>query len=145
MNNNTKKFRYAIFIIGLFLSIATALIGETDTYELLIYSVKLDIWASVPYIIFLIVSSAVRNKLAIIGAGILMLGLDVFLHAYVLFFPGSSTDAIALLFMPIWLVVLFMPAGFFVGWLIGKAIQKFKRDPKEKKDEIFISGKNDAS
>ncbi|MBI4691569.1 MAG: hypothetical protein HY754_15095 [Nitrospirae bacterium] len=134
MNNYIKKFRYIIFGVGLLLSIGTASIG----YGFTSFSIQLAIWASVPYIVFLVISSLIRNNSAIIGSGILILGLDIFIHVYVIFFPGSSTDVLALLFMPFWLIILITPVGFFGGWIIGKAIRKFKSKQKEDKGEVFI-------
>lgn len=85
------------------------------------------VWAMFPYGAYYLAAwkAENRNLGAVIGGGMLVLAVDVFVHIKIFFFPGSSTDSIALLTMPVWQCVVIMPVGFFLGWLVGKIVKRY--------------------
>lgn len=126
-SSSLVKFRYGVLFFGCILSAATALMGEADSTELIWFSIRLAIWAIVPYVLFFLISSKVKYSAAVVGAGVAIIGVDVLFHLSILFFPGSSTDAIALLFIPVLLIILIMPVGFALGVGAEKIIASIKR------------------
>lgn len=123
-SKSTTKFTYFIVILGILSVIVTELIsGSMNLWYI--------IWFAFPYCAYYLAARKALSKThgAIIGGGVLILGIDILIRGEVLFSNGSSTDSIALLTMPFWLSVVIMPIGFLLGWLIEKLI----RGKKEKK------------
>jgi len=50
--------------------------------------------------------------------------IDLFTYYSVFIKPGSSTASLALLWIPIWNTVIFLPLGLLIGFGIDKAISK---------------------
>ena len=118
-NKGLTKFKYFIVLSGVLLTLATELKSNTpDIWYVL--------WAIFPYGCYYLAAWKAESQSpgALIGGGMLVLGVDVFVHIKIFFFPGSSTDSIALLTMPIWQCVVIMPVGFCLGWLVGKIVTK---------------------
>lgn len=114
----SSKFKYFIVLSGVLLIIVTELKGSTNIWHIL--------WAILPYGAYYVAAlKAEGNSLgAVIGGGILILGADILLRIQVLYFPGSSTDSIALLTMPFWQMVVIMPFGFLLGWVVEKWVKR---------------------
>lgn len=112
-----KKFKYFIILSGICLSIFTELKGGKP-------SIWYFLWAMFPYIVYYLATFTTKSMGAILAGGILILGVDIIVHIEIFYFPGSSTDSIALLTMPFWQSLIIMPAGFLFGWLIEKVVRK---------------------
>ncbi len=87
------------------------------------FVIAVCLWGCVPYAVYGLATTKTKNNGAIIGGGLLMLGVDIFVRASIMFFPGSSTAALAFLFIPFWLIVLIMPLGMAGGWVVGQLVE----------------------
>lgn len=111
------RFEYFIILSGILLSVVTGLISGD-------LSIWYALWAISPYGVYYAASLKAKSIGALMGGGILILGVDILIHIQVLYFPSSSTDSIALLILPFWQSVIIMPVGFLLGWLVEKLIRK---------------------
>ena len=99
--------------------------GILEKVSALAGAIFIIIWGGAPYIAYWFASKKMRSLGADIVAGVLILSLNVYAHGIVFFFPtGSSTDALLLLFVPIYLTFIILPLGLAGGWLIGWAAGK---------------------
>lgn len=110
------NFKYFIIIAGVLLAIVTELKGGSP-------NIGYVLWAALPYGIYYLAAMKAGTG-ATVGGGLLILGIDMLIRIQVGFFPGSSTDSIALLVMPFWQSVVIMPVGFLLGWLVEKMINR---------------------
>ncbi|MDE0451406.1 MAG: hypothetical protein OXI90_06525 [Gammaproteobacteria bacterium] len=76
-------------------------------------------WGLVPYGIICFGHKLTSNPWVLGGAGASALAAEIGYRASVFLWPQSSTQAIALAFSPILIVVIFIPAGAALGWLMG--------------------------
>ena len=148
-NEFSSILKRIIVTLGVLLSLGTAAYAfVAGGFHLadITFSACIALWASTPYIIYGVLTSRgrrndkriikipesindrpiIKNPGSIIGAGILMLGLDIYGYMEVFVFPSSSTSAILLLFLPFWLIVLIMPIGFLGGWLVELLIRRLR-------------------
>lgn len=123
-NKAVTNFKYFIIIAGVLLAIATELKGGSP-------SIWYVLWAALPYGIYYLAAMKAGAG-ATIGGGLLILGIDMAIRIQVLFFPGSSTDSIALLTMPFWQSVVVIPVGFSLGWLVEKMIHRMSNQQTSK-------------
>jgi hypothetical protein len=80
------------------------------------------IYALVPYAaLFAAARSGVVSPWAAGGAGLAALTVEAGIRAAVMVWPRGSTAAIALVFSPVFILVIAMPAGAAAGWLFGAA------------------------
>ena len=77
-------------------------------------------WGSVPYAVIGFGHKLISNPWILGGAGASALAAEIGYRASVLLWPQSSTQAIALAFSPILIVLIFIPAGAAFGWLMGR-------------------------
>jgi hypothetical protein len=78
------------------------------------------LWALAPYAVLLAVERHVNGWMAG-GAAAAALAMDIGIRAGVFLFPSGSTSALALIFSPMWIGAIAMPAGATLGWLAGRA------------------------
>lgn len=86
-------------------------------YGLSSFSLGLMVWSWLPYLIALALFLGVRRVLIPLGGVILPIVLDAINYYFVFVSPGSSTAPLALLWMPLWNLLIFMPIGMFIGWV----------------------------
>ena len=55
-----------------------------------------------------------------VSAGFLMLAGDLYLRVHAIIFAHSSTDPIALIFIPFWVGGCLLPLANLIDWLIGE-------------------------
>jgi hypothetical protein len=83
----------------------------------------LFLWGMTPYLVLLAVPRLVRSPTETIGAIVATVAGDSWGRIAVLF-PTSSTAAMSLLWLPFWLLLVFIPLGVyavrFVAWLHGR-------------------------
>ena len=120
----SANFKHFIVLFGVLLAIVTDLKGGSP-------SIWYILWASLPYGIYFLAAMKAGTG-ATIGGGLLILGIDMLIRIQVAFFPGSSTDSIALLIMPFWQSVVIMPVGFLLGWLVEKVIHRMSNQQTSK-------------
>ncbi|HJX16936.1 MAG TPA: hypothetical protein VJ437_01940 [Acidiferrobacterales bacterium] len=84
------------------------------------FSVSLMLWAWLPYLVCSFMLFVTKNSIVPLGGAVAAFGMDVALYLSVFVWPQSSTAPIALLFMQLWNLLLFMPVGMLVGWGILK-------------------------
>jgi hypothetical protein len=113
-------FKSIIILLGIILAALTELYGGYP-------SIWYVLWALFPYVAYYLASLKLKSAGAIIGGGIFILGVDILIHIQIFYFPGSSTDSIALLTIPFWESIIIMPIGFLFGWLIEKGITRLRR------------------
>ncbi len=136
-NEFSSILKCIIVTLGVLLSLGTAAYGLVaggfhlaDIFDFAGFA----LWARTPHVIYGVATSLrirndrpiIKNPGSIIGAGILMLGLDIYGYMEVFVFPSSSTSALLLLFLPFWLIVLIMPIGFLGGWLVELLIRSLR-------------------
>lgn len=112
----STNFEYAVIVAGVALIAVTEIKSGSP-------SIWYFLWAALPYGIYYLAAMKAGTG-ATIGGGLLILGIDMLIRVQVAFFPGSSTDSIALLIMPFWQSVVIMPVGFLLGWLVEKMINR---------------------
>mgnify|MGYP001592196003 FL=1 len=116
-NRASANFEYFVVLAGVVLAIVTEFKSGSP-------SLWYVLWAALPYGIYALAAMKAGTG-ATVGGGLLILGIDMLIRVQVAFSPGSSTDSIALLIMPFWQIVVIMPMGFLLGWLVEKMINRF--------------------
>lgn len=78
------------------------------------------LWSVSPYLIAALMLWRWRRPFAVLGATTLPLLADLAMHIAVFKAPQGSTSALGLMAMPLWNLVLMIPFGSAVGWLIDR-------------------------
>lgn len=76
------------------------------------------LWALSPYVLVLALSCVPDIKIAALAGGVLALLVDGWTHYEVFVEPKGSTAALALIWMPIWNTLLFVPIATWVTRLV---------------------------
>ncbi len=84
------------------------------------------LWSSMPYFVLLVLLRW-KRQIRVLCAALTVVLLDFGIHVRVFVFPQSSTDALALLWMPLWNFLFSIP----VGIIIGVAIEEFAKKRKK--------------
>lgn len=95
------------------------------------FTLQLLAWSSLPYVVALLLVWRIRRPMIPLMGVIPPLVMDVANYYSVFIRPTSSTAAIGLLWIPLWNLVLFMPAGLFLGWAISNWIDRKNRRERE--------------
>jgi hypothetical protein len=102
-------------VAGLALAAGTTLLAGGFTPAVLGFV----LWAAVPYALILALTRVLANGWALVtGAAAVLVG-EAYIRAEVFLFPRGSTAALALIFSPLYLSVVALPAGLALGWLAG--------------------------
>ena len=102
-------------VAGLALAAGTTLLAGGFTPSVLGFV----LWAAVPYALILALSRVLANGWAVVtGAAAVLVG-EAYIRAEVFLFPRGSTAALALIFSPLYLSLVALPAGLALGWLAG--------------------------
>jgi hypothetical protein len=122
----TPPHPYACLLIGL----AAAL----HLYENLVessesFSFGWFIWSLVPYVVVLALSSFRATRVpAVAGAAVALL-MDVYVFHSVFIAPKSSTASLALIWAPIWNILILVPSATCIAWLIHRRRQSAAQAP----------------
>jgi hypothetical protein len=106
----------------LLITFGVALHTYTAFIEASSFSFGFWLWSLCPYIVGCVLLGLVHQSHAATGALILPAIMDAGTFYSVFIAPGSSTDALGLLFVPLWNLVVFVPLGGAVGWWVGKRL-----------------------
>lgn len=80
------------------------------------------LWALAPYGAVLALGRLLRWPWAVAGAGAAAVAAEIGIRLAVFVFPRGSTAAIALVFSPMFLLVVCLPAGALAGFVVGHAM-----------------------
>lgn len=108
----------AVLILGMLLHFFTASVKAEG--GLSSFSANLMFMAWVPYVVVAVVFIFVKNAMVPLGGALAAFGIDTAVYLSVFVWPQGSTAPLALLFMPYWNLLLFVPIGMLVGWGISK-------------------------
>jgi hypothetical protein len=103
--------------IGVALVLGTTVIASGGALSP--FLVALAAWALVPYAALWVLPRWVSDWWSQIGGAIAVLVGEVYVRAEVFLFPRGSTAPLLLIFSPVYLLCLALPAGMGVGWAIG--------------------------
>jgi hypothetical protein len=78
-------------------------------------------WTSLHWFAFAWASKLYTNTVLIVIIGLLMLVADAYIRISSVFFAKSSTDPIAVMFIPIYVGGILIPVYLLVGWLLSNA------------------------
>jgi outer membrane protein assembly factor BamB len=78
------------------------------------------LWGAAPYALLLVLTRVLANGWAIVGGAAAVLLAEIYIRAEVFLFPRGSTAALALIFSPLYLSIVALPAGLGLGWLAGQ-------------------------
>jgi hypothetical protein len=81
------------------------------------FSLGLLAWSIVPYIVATALALISRSALVGVVPMALVLLIDVWIYYGVFINPKGSTAALALLWMPLWNLILVVPIGVGAGWI----------------------------
>lgn len=76
------------------------------------------LWTMLPYVLCIAISSVSGTRRAAIAGASVALILDVWVHYSVFVNPRGSTAALALLFIPLWNTLIFVPAATAIAHVI---------------------------
>jgi hypothetical protein len=76
-------------------------------------------WALVPYAVLWVLPRWVSDPWPQVGGAIAVLLGEIYIRAEVFLFPKGSTAPLVLIFSPLYLVCLALPAGMGFGWAVG--------------------------
>lgn len=123
MDAETLSRRLAV--AGALLVLLTTALGA-DSWLALPFA----LWACVPYAALWFAGLRLRRLGPVLGAGLAGLTAEAAVRAIVFLWPQGSTSALALLFSPAYILVLVMPAGALLGWLIESVWERSGPSPR---------------
>lgn len=82
------------------------------------FSIGFLLWAMVPYILCLAISSVWGIRRAAIGGALVAVIFDFWGHYAVFVNPKGSTAGLALLFIPLWNTLILVPAATAIAYVI---------------------------
>lgn len=78
-------------------------------------------WALTPYILLAVLALRMKKHFKLVLGAAVALIVDYFTFQEVFINPKSSTAALALIWMPLWTVIFFIPAATLFGWVLEKS------------------------
>ena len=87
-------------------------------------AIPFALWGLIPYAVLYVLAPRLTNPWPSIGAAVAALAIEVGVRASVFLWPAGSTAAIALVFSPLYILLIAMPAGAALGWIAGALWQR---------------------
>ena len=122
-----RKAGFIIFSIAVCLHLLILFSGQGGISA---FGLGLFVWALLPYIPCLLILINKKPPIISICGALPPLVLDFMAYRSVFISPQSSTAALILLWMPLWNMIGFMPAGVIVGiiiYVVTKRVLKKKQ------------------
>jgi ABC-type spermidine/putrescine transport system permease subunit I len=88
--------------------------------------------ALLPYVVCLVLFITKKQSIMSFSGAVAPVLLDMFTYYSVFVSPTSSTASLALLWMPIWNLIIFMPIGLLIGYFIDRRRKKMKGNPNHR-------------
>jgi hypothetical protein len=120
-----RKLSIGVVAFGLIIHVYTYIFKAQNKFDFETFGFLL--MALMPYIICLIIILTKNNSVMPLTGSILPLLIDTFTYYSVFIKPSSSTASLALLWMPIWNMLLILPLGLLIGYGIEKDIKKNRK------------------
>jgi hypothetical protein len=76
------------------------------------------VWALTPYVLVVALSSVPSTRTAAVAGGIVAVVVDAWTHYEVFIAPKGSTAALALVWIPLWNTLLFVPIATWITFLV---------------------------
>lgn len=117
--DSARRIAYIVLALGVVLAFAGSLVPHYDAgYRL---SVALLIFQLLPYVIYsgLIIQ---KNGFAIAIPGILIILVDIYAQLQAWFY-GLPEGSPLFDYLPLWLTIVVLPAGWALGAILGKGTQ----------------------
>jgi len=123
----TRRATVALLVLGL------GLHSYTHAVLASAFDVRYWLWSISPYLLVALLLWRGRWPCAALGAALLPVICDMAVHYAVFHTSGSSTAAVALIMMPFWNLVVVLPVGAALGWLIDRRHRSKPADFSEQK------------
>jgi hypothetical protein len=117
--SKTARVTMAIFLLGVLLHLHTVLFktdGGTPDLAGILFLLALFLWSCLPYAIWTVVARWRGQSAPAVGASLGTLAFDCYVYYGVFIAPTGSTASLALLFAPLWNIVVFGPLGAAISW-----------------------------
>jgi uncharacterized protein YneF (UPF0154 family) len=88
--------------------------------------------ALLPYVVCLVLFFIKKQSIMSFSGAIAPVLFDMFTYYSVFVSPTSSTASLALLWMPIWNLIIFMPIGLLIGYFVDRRKEKMKGNPNHR-------------
>ena len=114
MRSAAIRLLYALLIVaGLGLHVYVSFV---DASEVSPFALGLLAWSALPYVAAFVLALIAGRAMVGLLATALVLAVDAWTYYEVFLDPTASTAALALLWMPLWNLVLVVPLGAGVAW-----------------------------
>lgn len=80
-------------------------------------------WALLPYLLVLVLACFKGTRLPALAGGVVALLVDLWTLREVFIDPKSSTASLALIWMPLWNMILFVPIATLIAWAVSRRRQ----------------------
>ena len=113
---STTAPHFSVFVLA---GLAIALHAyENLPIKSVAFSVGVFLWSLAPYALCLIVAALSRSSIPAVAGAVIALIFDLNAHIQVFVHPTSSTAGLALLFVPLWNLLVFAPLAMLGAWLL---------------------------
>jgi hypothetical protein len=118
VSRGNRLLRPHVFVLAT-CALAVALHAyETIFHDLNFFMVGTFLWSLAPYAVCLVVAALSASAIPAAAGAITALLFDLNAHNLVFVNPTSSTAGLALLFVPLWNLLVYSPAAMLIAWLI---------------------------
>lgn len=119
MKKNTSMI---IIAIGILLHVYTYFFESQGGFGL--FQIQMFLLSVMPYILCFLVWILKKNSVISFTGSIGPLLADLLIYYSVFINPQGSTAPLALLWMPIWNLLILMPTGLLIGYMIDRSARK---------------------
>jgi len=105
-----------VFWCGVLLVFGTTVVWGQLSLAMLLFAV----WAMLPYALHRLLGRWVPDRWALTLGGIAILAGEAYTRVEVFLLPRSSIAPLLLIFSPVYLAGVLLPAGMGAGWLLGR-------------------------
>jgi hypothetical protein len=111
--------RHTVSRPHVFVLVVTAIAIALHAYENLPgHSLGFFLWPLAPYVLCLVVAALSKSSIPAGAGATTALIFDLYAHNVVFVNPSSSTAGLALLFVPLWNLLIYAPAAMIIAWFI---------------------------